>query len=564
MAVPAFTTHLALGSPFAWSLLADTVTRENGFVAPAASDWSLYEAALPMSLLFLSQGVTASLVGKWQMKVGARTALMASAFTFGGGIILGAAGIHFHSLPLLYGGYGLMGGAGIGLAYTPPIATLMEWFPDKKGIASGLTIAGFGSGALLFTPAMQYLMKTFAKMPEYLGPAGSYAVKAVDGRLFATVPGRGVDDLVEVVQAGAIELAKIAYSLPEGLYVVGTGSTGAAEGLAVMGLTYFSMILACSQVLKKPHPNVARTFLPSTSGGAGSVGGTASNAAPVVLADVTLDEAMRTRQFYLLGTCFFCISCGGMGFLSVAKPMLSEVFGAAMPGVVTSAFAGKYVLMLASGNLGGRLGWAALSEVIGRPATFNMFMFVSVPLYLSIPTIIDMTVTSGAVEPLYAYCFGTALAVSYMGGVFACLPAYEADLFGQKFVGPIHGRMLLFVSGAALVGPRLLTSLRNASEQAAITDLLTKISPERFEKLFGAPMEQAQSLLQAKTLNIGKLMTLVPPGTPDPTPHLYDTTMQALAGTMMVACVAHSLVRPLKRLPAVTTIETTGTVVSNK
>lgn len=548
MALPAFGTHLCIGSPWAWSLMADCVTREIGFVAPAAADWSLYEAAFPLSIVFLMQGVSASVVGKWQMKVGARTALATSACAFGGGMMLGAAGIHYHSLPLLYAGYGFLGGTGIGLAYTPPVATLMEWFPDKKGVASGLTIAGFGSGALLFTPAVQYLMKQFAKMPEYLGPAGSYATKAMDGKLFAVLHDDG-GRLVEVVQAGAAELAKIPYSLPEGLYVVGTGSTGAAEGLACMGLAYFSMIMTAAMTLKKPHPNVAKSFIVQNS----------SNTAAAAVPDVSLESAMRAPQFYLLGTSFFCIATGGMGIMSVAKPMMGEVFSSVLPGIVTSAFAGKFVLMLAGGNLGGRLAWAALSERIGRPNTFHMFMMGTVPIYLAMPTIVETVVSTGNPNALYGFCFGTAVAVSFMGGVFAILPAYEADLFGTKFVGPIHGRMLLFSSASALVGPKMLTTLRNISEQTAINDLMTKVSPAQFQKTFGAPMEQANELLAAKTLSISKLMALVPPGTLDPTPHLYDTTMYSLGGIMTCAVIAHGLVRPVK---TPITIDVTG--VENK
>ena len=553
MALPAFGTHLALGSPWAWSLMADAVTREVGFVAPAASDWTLYEAALPLSIVFLMQGVSAGLVGKWQMKVGARTALAASACAFGGGYALASAGVYYHSLPLLYTGYGLLAGTGIGLAYTPPVATLMEWFPDKKSVASGLTIAGFGSGALLFTPAMQYLMKHFAKMPEYLGPAGSVATKAVDGKLYAQVAvdaaGEG-GQWVEAVQAGAAELAKLSCKLPEGLYAVGTGSTGAAEGLAIMGGVYFSMIMAASLSLKKPHPEVAKLFAPKSS---------AASPAAVAVVNVPTEEAMRAPQFWLLGTSFFCIATGGMGIMAVAKPMMSEVFSVAMPAVVTSAFASKFVLLLAAGNLGGRLGWAALSERIGRPATFNMFMLTSVPIYIAMPSIVDRVLATGGIEPLYGFCLSTAVAVSFMGGVFAILPAYEADLFGTKFVGPIHGRMLLFSSGAALIGPKMLTTLRGISEQAAITDLVGQISPQRFEQAFGAPVEQLQQLVAAKTVNISKLITLAPPGTLDPTPPLYDTTMYSLGGLMPCAVVAHGLVRPVK-LPPIVTIDTTATV----
>lgn len=199
------------------------------------------------------QGVSAGLVGSWQLKVGPRKAMAAAAVAFGGGLVIGSAGIYLHSLPLLYLGYGFLGGTGlnlpvgisskfsidnelefshlnllgcyciiislgIGLAYTPPVQTLMQWFPDKKGIASGLTIAGFGSGALFFTPAVQYLMHRFAKLPEYVGTVDKFVTTFTDGKLFADVNGK----LVEVVIAGPAELAKLSTSgLSEGLYVVG-------------------------------------------------------------------------------------------------------------------------------------------------------------------------------------------------------------------------------------------------------------------------------------------------------------------------------------------------------
>jgi MFS family permease len=321
--------------------MADVATREIGFVAPAAADWTLMQASFPMSTVFLMLGLSASVVGKWQMNVGARTAMAASACTFGGGSILGAAGIYFHSLPLLYFGYGFLGGTGIGLAYTPPVATLMQWFPDKKGIASGLTIAGFGSGALLFTPAVQYLMKHFAQMPTYLGPSNDFVQKVIAGKLYVDINGSDV----EVVLAGATELAKIPYSLSEGLYVVGTGSTGAAEALAVMGATYFAIIMSSALTLKAPHPN----YIEST---AASLKASSKAAAPLAVHNVTLEEAMKAPQFYLLGTTFFCLATGGMGMFSVAKPMMSEVFSSTLPAIVTSAFASNFLLMLSTGNLG--------------------------------------------------------------------------------------------------------------------------------------------------------------------------------------------------------------------
>eukprot|EP01038_Epipyxis_sp_PR26KG_P004904 gene4904-6867_t len=538
MTIPAFATHMCIGSPWAWSLMADVITREQGFVTAAASDWTLMQAAFPLSIVFLMQGVSAAFVGKWQMKVGPRKAMAAASLSFGGGFLLGAAGIHFHSLPLLYLGYGFFGGTGIGLAYTPPVQTLMQWFPDKKGIASGLTIAGFGSGALVFTPCVQYLMKQFSKMPEYLGPATDFITKTVDGRLYADLNGK----LVEVVQAGAAELSKLPYgNLSEGLYIVGSGNTGAAEALAVMGLAYFSTIMTSSFLIRKPHPS----YVPD---GISTAATASTTNTPAGVQDVSLDDAMKAPQFHLLGLTFFCIATGGMGMFSVAKPMMSEVFSSALPAVVTSAFAAKYLLMLSAGNLGGRLGWAAVSDVIGRRPTFMIFTLASVPVYLALPSLVDGVISTGSTVPLYGFCASTVLAISMMGGVYALLPAYESDLFGSKFVGAIHGRMLLFPSAAALAGPSLLMNLRSISEKKAIDELLLKITPDKFEAMFGAPMEKASELLAAKTLTISKLLLLAPPGTLDPTPHLYDTTMYSLGGLMAVAVIAHGLVKPIQTI----------------
>jgi len=320
----------------------------------------------------------------------------------------------------------------------------MQWYSDKKGFASGLTIAGIGSGALVFAPAAQALMKYFAKLPEYLGPAEAFVTKSIDGKLFALVD----DKLIEVVLAGKAELAKLPYVLSEGFYVVGSGSTGAAEALAFMGATYFSIMLTSALVMKKPHPSYQPPSALATSGAQKPV------VAPV--ADVSLEDTMKMPQFHLLGVTFFCVATGGMGLLSVAKPMMSEVFSAVLPAIVTSAFAGKFILMLSGGNLGGRLGWAAVSDVIGRKNTFYIFTLTSVPLYLGLPHIVDYVISSGSIVPLYGFIGSTVLAVSIMGGVFAILPAYEADLFGTKFIGPIHGRMLLYSSMAAIAGDAML------------------------------------------------------------------------------------------------------------
>jgi len=429
MVVPAFLTQMSIGSTYAWSLMGDAITREIGFVAPVAADWSLTDASLPLSLVFVVLGSSAAVLGPWQNAVGARKALFCSSIAFGGGLLLGAVGIHYHMLPLVYLGYGVLGGAGLGLGYTPPIQTLIQWFPDKKGLASGMAIAGFGSGALAFTPLAQQLMKHFAVMPEYLGPTKEFQLQTLDGKLFAEVNGRAV----EVVEALSADIARLPYDLAEGLYIVGSGSTGAAEALAVLGGAYFAIILGSALTLKKPHSSfVPEGFnpVPTTD----SKGGAA-----IVPVDVSMPEAIRSPQFHLLGLTFTCTAMGGLGIFSVAKPMMSEVFSGSLPALVTSSFAAQYILMLSMANLGGRLGWAAVSDVIGRRKTFALFTLASVPLYLSLPYHITSVVEQGSSLPLFAFIGSTIACISFMGGTYAILPAYESDLYGSKNVGPTHG-----------------------------------------------------------------------------------------------------------------------------
>ena len=433
------------------------------------------------------------------------------------------------------------------------IVALMQWFPDKKGLASGLTIAGFGCGSLVFTPVFQSLVKMYAKVPEYLGPAADFATSIVDGRMLANVNGT----VIEVVSANASDIAKLTVKTAEGLYIVGTGSTGAAEAFGTIGAAYFVMMIASALSIKRPHTSfVPEGYVPpqpSTAVGA---------KAPV--ADLSVDEVMKTKQFYLLGTSFFAVAAGGMALFSVAKPMMNEVFTAAMPQVVTSAFAAKFILLVSAGSLAGRIIWAAVSDKIGRKATFCIFSIGSVPLYLSLPTFVDQVITTHDVMPLYCFIGSCMMAMSFVGGHYAILPAWESDLFGNLQVSAVHGRMLIFSSLAALVGPYALIKLRYISEKQAVLDLVKKIEPELFETKFNAPIEQAIALLDSKALSISKLMVIAPPGTIDPTPYIYDTTMYGLSGLMVCAVVANLATFPLTSPPKRTiTVEATEVNNSN-
>ena len=238
-----------------------------------------------------------------------------------------------------------------------------------------------------------------------------------------------------------------------------------------------------------------------------------------------------------------------MGLISVAKPMIQNVFADAMPLLVTTGFASAYLMGMAAGNLGGRIGWAAISDKIGRRNTFHCYTLASIPIFGCLPFLIQECVTNpgGPLAPFYlaAFCGSTVAAITILGGTFAVLPAYEADLYGPKYVDAIHGRFLLAATISTILGPGLLLNLKKMAETDALRDLLSKVDPTAFTDKFGAEVGSAQGLIEAKTLTISKLMTIMPPGTVDPSPFLYNNTMYTMSALVGVAACLHFLVKPV-------------------
>ena len=375
MMVPAFTTHLCLGGPgFGWSVLSSAIVREHGFVCSAATDWTLFDVTMPMPIFFTFLGLAGAAFGKWQNAVGPRMAIGAGGLLFGGGMCVGALGIATHNLPLLYFGFGVLGGSGTGLCYTPPMQALMLWFPDKKGLAMGCLVAGFGAGGLAFVPAMTQLMTAFQRVPTYLGPVGAVETSTHAGALLA----RSADgaELVAAVQATSADLAKISGDLATGLYVVGSGTTGAAQALAIAGVVYAAMLSTCALAICRPRAG----WLPA---------GYTPPASAVDLPSLSVDQVMRTPQFYQLGVTFSCLTCGIYGIFSVAKGMMSEVFSGALPLLVTSGFTSGYLMMLSLANLSGRFGMATLSDRIGCKNTYNAIIATLIPIYFTAPLLVQ-------------------------------------------------------------------------------------------------------------------------------------------------------------------------------
>ena len=176
--------HLCIGSVYAWSIFNPALIRVFGVVTPAADDWSLSDVVWIFTVAIVCLGLAAAFAGKWLEEVGPRKVGVVAAFCWGGGFVIGGLGIALHQLWLIYLGYGVIGGCGLGLGYVSPVSTLIRWFPDRRGMATGMAIMGFGGGAMIGAPLKNWLINTFYSAPEYLGPLASVNLTTEAGRRF--------------------------------------------------------------------------------------------------------------------------------------------------------------------------------------------------------------------------------------------------------------------------------------------------------------------------------------------------------------------------------------------
>ena len=261
--------------------------------------------------------------------------------------------------------------------------------------------------------------------------------------------------------------------------------------------------------------------------------------------DVGIDQALKTPQFYLLWIVLCFNVTAGIGVLGVAKTMMAEIFGSTLPGIVDGTFAATYVLMISAFNMGGRFFWASVSDYLGRKSTYFIFFILGTLLYLSIPYIASQAAVSPSISWLVFFYGVTLFIFTMYGGGFATIPAYLADLFGARFVGGIHGRLLTAWSTAGVLGPLAITSLRENALKRGIEKLAHSLDPAEFVEKFGAPLTQLDELVTQKTVTISKLMDIVPSGTLNPSSTLYNSTMYLMAGLLVVALLANALVRPV-------------------
>ena len=533
VAMASVAIHLCIGSVYAWSVFNPALTRLLGVVAPAAEDWSLGSVVWIFSVAIVFLGLSAAVGGKWLEKVGPRVVGIVAALCWSSGFFLGALGIQSHQLWLLYLGYGVIGGCGLGLGYVSPVSTLIRWFPDRRGMATGLAIMGFGGGAIIGAPLKTWLLAHFAKAPVFLGGMDQVKLVTEGGRQFAELAaGRA-----EVVVATAKEAAMLPGGGEAGAYLAGSGDTGAAATFLVLGAVYLVVMLLAAFSYRVPAADWKPAgWVPPTE---------AASHGMISTHQVHVEEAPRTPQFWLLWVVLCLNVTAGIGVLGVAKTMMSEIFGTTLPAIATAGFASFYVLMISVFNMSGRFLWASASDRIGRQNTYHCFFVLGTLLYLSLPWFASQAVLQPAVWQLAGFYAATLFIFTMYGGGFATIPAYLADLFGTLHVGAIHGRLLTAWSVAGVLGPLLVTQLRERSVMSAVHALVAKVDPAVFASTFGEPTSKLEELVKANTVTIDRLMDLVPPGTPDPTAGVYNTTLYLMAGLLVVAFAANWLVRPV-------------------
>ncbi len=377
----ALAVHLSIGQAYAFSTFNLPLTKLIGLSASAHGDWNLKEVGWVFSIAIAFLGLSAALFGRWVERVGPRKSMFTAAMCFSGGFIVAAVGIHLHQLWLVYLGYGTLGGCGLGIGYISPVSTLIKWFPDRPGMATGMAIMGFGGGALIAAPLSVILMDHF----------------------------------------------KTAVS------------NGVLETFVTMGVIYFMFMMIGVCAIRVPPADWKPT-------------GWTAPAEPkqlVTAANVAVDMAWRTPQFWLLWVVLCMNVTAGIGVLGQASPMIQEIFS----GRVTPAAAAGFVGLISLFNMAGRFFWASTSDYIGRRNTYMVFFVLGILLYSAVPTLGHI----GSI-PLFVAAFCVIL--SMYGGGFATIPAYLRDMFGTYQVGAIHGRLLTAWSVAGVLGPMLVNYIR--------------------------------------------------------------------------------------------------------
>ena len=548
------------------AVLGPFVCRAQGVVAQAPSDFQMSEL-LPMATAMpLVAGIlAATLAGKSEAIGHRRLAFLCSAIYPLGVYGLSALAVQEHSLPLFGASYALLGGFGFfcGHPQLPPFLS-STWFPDRTGLVVSLYMTAFGSGMLVAVPVLQRLLAHFRSAPEFVGPMTDVALTLGEGGSRLATVG-GVER--EVIVATARDLTESGFGgmgLEEGVYLLGTGSNGVCESMMAMGGGVFILMQAAAWGYRMPMTRVyqppaasrpsdepaAEALSPAQGEGTGlstpatpatpATAATAASAATPAKAtasaplpsDVTLAHAMATPNLYLLffGSVGVCMT--GLPFIQLGKFMVNDIFGAAL-GPSTAAVAAGFPSIVAAANVAGRFAWGPISDRIGCSNTAMLFG-VSVPALLAIPFGTTLVATDPSTA-LLTFKASALLSIGVFAGMPVLLPPAAADIFGVSHSGEIYRRLWLTVPLANFVGTSVMARARDAAYARHASELAAGIDDTAFADAFGAPKSELAALVESKTATLPLLLQLSPPGTPDPSPFLYNDVFYGLAGCSALA-----------------------------
>ena len=364
-------------------------------------DWKVSTLGWMYTLFFVLLGSSAALWGGWLERAGPRKAGVVSAFCWCGGMLISAAGVYYHQFWMMLLGSGVIGGIGLGLGYISPVSTLIKWFPDRRGMATGMAIMGFGGGAMIGSPLAAEMMKVFATDLEvgvwqtFVVMALIYFVFMMAGALGYRIPATGwkpagwtppvQQQANTMITQGHVHVSKV-WGIPQFWMVWVVLCMNVSAGIGVIGM--------------------ASPMLQEVFGGA------------------------------LMGI--------EAKFIDLDKTQLTTIAG----------IAAGFTALLSLFNIGGRFVWASLSDKLGRKMTYIIFFVLGAALYASVPA---SAMAGNKMLFVAAFC----IILSMYGGGFATVPAYLADLFGTQMVGAIHGRLLTAWATAGILGPVVVNYMRD-------------------------------------------------------------------------------------------------------
>jgi MFS family permease len=414
--------HLCIGMAYGFSVFWLPLSRAIGLTAPKACpdmslmqelftttcDWRVASMGWMYTLFFVLLGVSAAIWGGWLERSGPRKAGVVAACCWGGGLLLGALGVYIHQLWLLWLGSGVIGGVGLGLGYISPVSTLVKWFPDRRGMATGMAIMGFGGGAMIGAPLANLLINYF-KTPTDVGVWKTFVVMGVIYFVFM------------MIGAFAYRVSPVGWR-PDGWTPPSEKKTMISEHHVHLDNAH-----------KTPQFWLIWGVLClNVSAGIGVIG----------MASPMLQEIFAGKL----------IGLPNLSFSQLSADQKTLIAG------IAAGFAGLLSLF----NIGGRFFWASLSDYVGRKNTYYCFFLLGIALYALAPTFAAI-----GSKALFVLAFGIIL--SMYGGGFATVPAYLADMFGTQFVGAIHGRLLTAWSTAGIIGPVVVNYIREFQLAAGVS-----------------------------------------------------------------------------------------------